>query len=240
MSFLGLDEIAWTAISAIGGLALAIATTAAIFVTVRIARKDRQRDDAKREQDRHWDSDRRKEDRDRDDQLRREERERDDRRRQEDRDEWERQFRAEQRDREDYEARQVTVEVVKGGPPNPSPGHSADHRIIISAPGTYPIKLVDAQVVHQSNGSVAIRPTGYAGDQPVTEQGRVYIRMWAEIPGQLFQPSPIARFVDRHGNLYYIYKQQTWRFPQDTDWITAATHIDQWIRTGPRPDEPGV
>jgi hypothetical protein len=240
MSFLGLDLIEWTAIAAIGGLALAAATTIAIFVAVHIARTDRERDDAKREQDRQWDSDRRKEDRDRDDQLRREERERDDRLRREDSDEWERRVRAEQRDREDYEARQVTVEVTRGGPQNPSPGHDLNHRIIISTPVTYPIKQADAQIAHQANSGIAIRPTGHAGDQPVTEQGRSFIRMWAEIPDQLFRPAPIVRFVDRHGNVYYVYRQQTWRFPQNTDWITAATRIDQWIRTGPRPDERGA
>lgn len=201
MSFLGLDLIGWTAIAAIGGLALAAATTAAIFVAVRIARTDRDRDDAKREQDRQWDSDRRKEDRDRDDQLRREERERDERLRRKDSDEWERRFRAEQRDREDYEARQVTIEVTRGGPQKQSPGHDLNHRIVISAPVTYPIKQADAQIAHHANGGMAIRPTGHAGDQPVMEQGRVQIRMWAEIPDHLFQPAPIVRFVDRHGNL---------------------------------------
>ena len=100
----------WTAIAAIGTLGLAAATTAAVIGTVRIASADRERDDAKREQDRLWDSNGRKEDRDRHDQLRREERERDDRLRLETADEWERRTRAEQVDREDYEARQVTVQ----------------------------------------------------------------------------------------------------------------------------------
>jgi hypothetical protein len=240
MSFLGLELIAWTAIAAIGGLALAAATTGAIFVGVHIARTDRERDDAKREQDRQWDSDRRKEDRDRNDQLRREETERDDRLRREDRDEWERRFRAEQRDREDYEARQVTVEVIKKRPQNPSPGHDLNHLIVISAPVTYPIKQVDAQIVYQANSGLAILPTGHAGDQPVTEQGRSYIRMWAGISDQLFQPAPIVRFVDRHGNRYYVYRQQTLRVSQNTDWVIAATQIGEWIRTGPHPDEPAA
>jgi hypothetical protein len=28
----------------------------------------------------------------------------------------------------------------------------------------------------------------------------------------------------------------TQRFPQNTDWNEAARVIDQWIRTGPKPD----
>jgi hypothetical protein len=50
-------------------------------------------------------------------------------------------------------------------------------------------------------------------------------------------PEP-ARFVDRHGNLYYSYLHQTKRFPQNTDWITAAQKIWEWVATGPRADEP--
>jgi hypothetical protein len=240
MSFLGLNLIEWTAIAAIGGLALALATTAAIVVAVYIARTDRERDDTKREQDRQWDSDRRKEDRDRDDQLRHEERERDDRLRREEKEEWERRFQAEQRDREDYEARQVTVEVIKKSPQNPSPGHDLNHRIVISTPVTYPIKQIDARIVHQTNSGLGILSTGHSGDQPVTEQGRTYIRMWAAISDQLFQPAPIVRFVDRHGNFYYVYRQQTRRFVQNTDWSAAATEIDHWTRTGPKPDEPAA
>jgi hypothetical protein len=169
MSFLGLDLIEWTAIAAIGGLALAAATAASIFVAVHVTRADRERDDAKREQDRQWDSDRRKEDRERDDKLRHAERERDDHLRREDRDEL---VRAEQRDREDYEARQVTVEVTRGGPQNQSPGHDLNHRIVISAPVAYPIKQADAQIAHQTNSGIATRSTGHGGDQPVTEQVR--------------------------------------------------------------------
>jgi hypothetical protein len=48
----------------------------------------------------------------------------------------------------------------------------------------------------------------------------------------------IVRFADRNGNLYYSYLGYTRRFGQNTDWIAAATEIDKWIRTGPRPDEP--
>jgi len=44
------------------------------------------------------------------------------------------------------------------------------------------------------------------------------------------------RFVDWHGNLYYQYRHYTQRFSQNTDWHEAAQAIDQWIRTGPKPD----
>jgi hypothetical protein len=55
---------------------------------------------------------------------------------------------------------------------------------------------------------------------------------------QVNDPAPIVRFTDRNGNLYYSCLGCTRRFGQNTDWITAATEIDKWIRTGPRPDEP--
>lgn len=238
MSFLGLDLTVWTAIAAFGGVALAAATVTAIIIGIRTARADRRRDDAKRAEDRQWDSDRRAEDRERDDRLRREAA-----------DEWDRRNRAEQRDREDredHEARQVTTEVIAGGQLSQaqraggpqSPGHDFTHRIVVSAPATYPVKGVDVQIVHNSSGNVGLRPGGYTGDPATTENGRVYYRFWAEIPEQLFQPFPIVRFVDRHGNLYYSLKGHTWRFPQSTDPTSAAVQIDKWVRTGPKPDGP--
>jgi hypothetical protein len=44
------------------------------------------------------------------------------------------------------------------------------------------------------------------------------------------------RWVDWHGNRYYQYRHYTERFGQDTEWLEAAQKIDQWIRTGPKPD----
>ena len=193
MSFLGLSLTDWTAIAAVGGVALAAATVMAIIIGIRTATADRKRDDAKRAEDRQWDSDRRAEDRERDDRLRREAA-----------DEWDRRNRAEQRAREDYEARQVTTEVIAGGPlnqaqrasgPPPAPGRDFTHRVVVSAPATYPVKGVNVQIVHNSSGNVAVRPTGHAGDPVTTENGRAYYRFWAEIPEQLFQPFPIVRFV---------------------------------------------
>jgi hypothetical protein len=236
MSFLGLDLLAWTAIAAIGTLVLAIATSVIIVVTVRMARSDRERDDAKRKEDRQWDSDRRKEDRDRDDHLRRKERERDDGLRREAADGWERRLRAEQVDREDYEARQVTVELSRGGPSNPSPGLDLNHRITISTPATYPIKQVNLQITHWSNANLGILPVGHAGDDSVSSDGRVYYRFWAAISDHLIMPAVIISFVDMHGTLYYNYLHHTRRFPQNTDWGTAAQQIWEWVATGPKAD----
>lgn len=233
MSFLGLSLTDWTAIAAFAGAALAAATVAAIIVGICTARTDRKRDDVKRAEDRQWDSDRRAEDRERDDRLRREAA-----------DEWDRRNRAEQRAREDYEARQVTTEVIPGSQlgqaqqASRAPGRDFNHRIVVSAPVTYPVKGVEVQIVHNSSGNMALLPAGHGGDPASTENGRIYYRFWAEIPEQLFQPFPIVRFVDRHGNLYYSLRGHTWRFPQNTKPENAAGQIDEWIRTGPGPDEP--
>jgi hypothetical protein len=93
--------------------------------------------------------------------------------------------------------------------------------------------------VHSSgSGGVALRPTGHRGDPAVIEDGRIIVRMWAEMPEQLPDPAPVVRWTDRHGSLYYSYRQRTERFPADTDWIPAALKLEQWTRTGPQPDDP--
>jgi len=242
VSALGLNLTQWTAIAAIGTLALALATTAAVIIGILSARAERKRDDDKRQQDRDWDSARRKEDRDHDAELRRQDREHAGRLRAEGELKWERRLLADQEAQQDREARQVTVEVRKAQlretfVPS-SPGHDYTHLLTINAPATYELKHPDAQIVHNSNGHLALRPTGHSGDAPVIEGGKVIVRMWVEIPEQLFEPFPIVRWTDRHGSRYYSYRQHTERFPQNTDFIAAATHIDQWIRTGPKDDEP--
>lgn len=63
---------AWTAIAAMAGFTLAAAAIATIIVTVRMARADRTRDDAKRHEDREHDAEMRRQERERGDQLRRE------------------------------------------------------------------------------------------------------------------------------------------------------------------------
>jgi hypothetical protein len=100
------------------------------------------------------------------------------------------------------------------------------------------VKQVDVQIAYWSNAVLGLQPVGHTGDKPASLNGRVYYRFWAEISEQMRMPTVIARFVDRHGNLYYHYQHQTRRFPQNTDWNTAATKIWEWVATGPKADEP--
>lgn len=214
-TFAGLSAIDWTALAAISTFALAAATVGIVIATVLVARGDRRRDDRLRH-----------EDRERADQLRRE-----------DNLEWERRLNAERREREDYEARQVTVEVTARTPPFESAGHDLNREVLISEPSVYPIKQVDVQVVHWTNSSLAMRPIGHGGDPQHSDSGRTWYRFWADIPERLIRPVVIARFTDRHGNLYYTLGGQTRRFPHDTDWIRAATELDKWLRLGPTPED---
>jgi hypothetical protein len=214
MSFLGMGILGWTALTAIGTLALAGATTAAIIVTARIARTDRARDD---------------------------------RRRLEDAAEWARRFSAEQRDREDYEARQITVEVEPVRPLSqaeatargPASGREPTHHITISTPAAYPIKWVDAMIAYGGSGNLGLTGTGWGMEKPVTENGRLCFRCWAEITGRMERAEVITRFVSRQDVQYYAYLNHVQRFPQNTDWHEAASEIDKWIRTGPKPDDSG-
>jgi hypothetical protein len=231
-TFLGLHQLDWLALTALGGFALAAATTTAIFVTLHIARAGRRRDDVRRQEDRDHDAEIRRQDRERADQLRREDDEK-----------WERRFRAEQRDREDYEARQVTVEFRPGGPLSRpgeavTSGDGITHGIFVSAPASYPVRQVDACIASRGSSNLSITHPGWTFEAPVVQDGQVRYRCWAGVSGQLHDPVPIVRFVDRHGNLYYTMGGQTRRFPQNTDWIDAAAELDRWIRTGPKPDEP--
>jgi hypothetical protein len=77
---------------------------------------------------------------------------------------------------------------------------------------------------------------GHAGDEPSIDEQRIYYGFWVAVPVTAIRADPIMRFVDWHGNLYYQYRRYTQRFPQNTDWLTAAQKIDEWIRTGPKPD----
>jgi hypothetical protein len=245
MSFLGLSLLQWTALVAIAGLVLAAATIAAIIVGVRLARSDRRRDDARRAQDRQWDSDRRKEDREHDAELRRQDREREDQLRHEEDEKWERRRRAEQRQREDDDAQQQVVAEFLSGGPRSTPGSAvidpADgitHRIIVTTPAAYPIKWVDAQIAHRANSGIGILPPGWTFGQPATVNGQAQYTCYARVPPQTHDATAIVRFTDRNGNLYYSYRGYTRRFRQNTEFIDAANQLDQWIRTGPKPDEP--
>lgn len=227
MAFLGLSATGWSALTAIGTFTLAAVTVITLIVTVR-------RDNKIREDDRTENAKIRKEDRDRDDQLRREQQERDDRLRREDAEKTERRYRAQRRNQEDFEARQVTVELASSTAQFPQ-----DSRVIIvSAPATYPIKQVAVAVASRSNGGLSINSDKPALSEPASENGRTIYRIPAEVPEMLGDPQPIAQFTDRHGNLYFRYLGHTMRMAPGTTFSHAAREIDLFNRTGPKPDDP--
>lgn len=204
-----LDSGDWTAI---GTGALAVGTFVLAWVTVRTSKADRRHDDEKRAKDRA-----------RDDQLRREALE-----------QLERRELAERTAREDYEARQVLVTVEEKD--HPGKGHDFNRRITLSTPHAYPIKWIEGRLVNQTNSGLGINTFGHAGDEPYIDEQRIYYAFWAAVPATASDAAPIMRFVDWHGNLYYKYRHYTQRFRQNTDWIEAAQVLDEWIRTGPKPD----
>src|ERR1039457_7282809 len=219
----------WTALGAIGALALAFVTVLALAATVWLAVTERRSDDRKR-----------KDDRDRDDRLRAEQQARDDRLRRETADEMERRERAEHTAREDYEARQVVV-TIETKAPSPKLDLHGDFncRITVSTPHAYPIKQLEGRLAYPSNGGLAILPFGRAGDKLWVTDHRTYYGFWAKIPAQEPNAAPIIRFVDWHGNRYYQYEHYTERFPQSADWAEAGRKLDEWIRTGPKPRSTG-
>jgi hypothetical protein len=141
---------------------------------------------------------------------------------------------AERTAREDYEARQVLVAVEEKE--RPGKGYDFNRRITLSTPHAYPIKWVAGSLVVQTNSGLSIIPFGHAGDEPYIDEQRIYYAFWVAVPATATNAAPIMRFVDWHGNLYYQYRHYTQRFPQNTEWHEAARVIDEWIRTGPKPD----
>jgi hypothetical protein len=202
----------WDAWIGIGTGALAVGTFVLARVTSTTAAADRHHDDEKRAEDRA----------------------RDDRLRKEQLDQLEQREQAERIALEDYEARQVLIHVEEKE--HPSLGHNFNRRVILSTPHAYPIKWVDGCLVHRTNGGLGIIPFGHSGDAAYIDDQRIYYLFWAEVSAQVFQAAPIMRFVDWHGNLYYQYRHYTQRFSQNTDWSQAAQALDEWIRTGPKPD----
>lgn len=178
-------------------------------MTVRTARTDRQRDDAKRA----------------------DERKRDDLLRHEAAGERDQRDAAERRAREDYEARQVLVTVE--AQEHPGTGHNFNRRVTLSTPRAYPIKQVEGCLAIPSDSGPGIFEFGHAGDESYVDGQRVYYAFWAEVPYRAPGAAPIMRFVDWHGNRYYQYRHYTERFGQNTDWADAARKLDEWIRTGP-------
>jgi hypothetical protein len=208
---------------AIGTGALAAVTTGLAVVTVTVSAADRRHDDEKRAEDRRHDDEKRAEDRARDDRLR-----------QEALDQLERRERTERIAREDYEARQVLVTVEEKE--HPGHGHDFNRRVTLSTPHAYPIKWVDGRLAHQTNSGLGILPFGHGGDEPYIDEQRIYYAFWAEVPIGVHNAAPLMKFVDRHGNLYYQYQHYTQRFSQNTSFEQAAQALDDWIRTGPKPD----
>ncbi len=204
-----LDSGDWTAI---GTGTLAVGTFVLAWVTVKTSTADRRHDDEKRAEDRA----------------------RDDRLRQEALEQLERREQAERIAREDYQARQVLVTVEEKE--HPGAGHDFNRRVTLSSPHAYPIKWVDGRLVNQTNSGLGILPFGHAGDEPYIDEQRIYYPFWAAVPMGAPRAIPIMKFVDWHGNLYYQYQHYTQRFPQNTDWNQAAQVLDEWIRTGPKPD----
>jgi hypothetical protein len=78
---------------------------------------------------------------------------------------------------------------------------------------------------------------GFAGDPPRTDDRHRRYTFRASISPQIHNPEPIIRFVNLHGYRYYQYRDHTQRFPHHTDWTEAANTIDQWLRTGPKPEK---
>jgi hypothetical protein len=210
-------------LTAMGTLALALATVIAVWVTVNTARADRRRDDIKRKEDRDYDA----------------------KLRGEADDKWEARRLAEQRQREDDDAQQqVIVEFLPGGPrsmPGRAVVDSADgitNRIVVTTTAAYPVKGLDVRMAHHANNGISITGTGRAFDGPFMENGQVRHVCYVAVSPQMTDPAPVVRFTDRNGNLYYSYLGFTRRFSQNTDFTQAAVEIDKWVRTGPKPDEP--
>jgi len=101
----------------------------------------------------------------------------------------------------------------------------------------YPIKGLAAEIVHRTNSGLGAFSPGWQFGPCETQNGEVCYTCFAKVNPHVNDPAPIIRFTDRNGNLYYSYCGFTRRFGQNTDWLTAATEIDKWIRTGPKPDE---
>jgi hypothetical protein len=139
---------------------------------------------------------------------------------------------AEKRAREDYEARQVLVSVDERG-------HQTlpefTRYITVSAPHVYPIKQVAVALAGwQSGANFGSRPIGHAGDEPRTDEHRIYYGFWSHTPQR--NEYAVVRWVDWHGNRYYQYRNHTERFGQNIEFEQAASKIDEWSRTGPKPD----
>jgi hypothetical protein len=203
---LALASDTWTAI---GTLSLAGITAVAVVVGIVLALLEGRRDDRKRAEDRAAAE----------------------RRRQEERGEAERRAAKERLDREDFEARQVVMEEM----PVPK-GNEFSRLVIVSWPLIYPVKQVEVYIASEQNsGGLGVRSCGHAGGDPYVRRDRRCQEFRVERMDDR-REKPIIKFVDWHGNLYYQYRGYTRRFPQSTDFGTAVARLDEFIRTGPKPD----
>lgn len=136
MTYFGPSAVGWAAWTAIGTLALACATVAAIVVTLLLARNDMRQADAQRLAEIKRDDDRRADDRARGDERRAQDRDRDDRLGREAAEERENREAAERQAREDYEARQVVVRTTPKADAKAWLGQEAQftHQITVSTP----------------------------------------------------------------------------------------------------------
>ena len=111
---------------------------------------------------------------------------------------------ADQQERRDDDARQVSAEIAR------SPATIAG-TVTVTAPINYELKQLAVQLV---SGSGEVNPMP---DRPVVgvREGRM---TWIYL-GDSYSPddAPIISFNDRHGDLYFQYDQRTERFPAGTD-----------------------
>lgn len=198
-------------LTAIGTMALAVATVIAVLVSIRTTRTDRQRADDQRRADADA-LDRR---------LLKERRERAD-------DDAQQNVIVEFPERSPLTQAQREASGVRG----------PTHEIVVTVPAGYPVKWLDARIAHRANGGISTLGAGWSFDRPDAQNGQVRYTCRAEVSGQLADPAPVVRFTDRNGTLYYSYLGFTRRFGQNTDFHQAAVEIDKWVRRGPEPDEP--
>jgi hypothetical protein len=130
--------------------------------------------------------------------------------------------REERRAKEDYEARLVVVKI-EAVPQGRHP--ELTHQITVSAPRTYPVTRVEAQLAGWSIDAepedMEVRPLGFRPDLPSADDKRIYFRFPSPSPAENME-FPIVRWVDWHGNIYYQYRDYTERFRPKTEWGTAA------------------
>jgi hypothetical protein len=129
---------------------------------------------------------------------------------------------AERRERQDEEARDVTVTLSQ-----PNPALTAC-RVDVSAPLGYQVKQLTLKLVQPQNGGMF--PTGEPDVQEAAE-GRMWWR-W-ETRRNSGDELPMISFTDRQGGFYYQYDGHTRRFPPGTSFEQAFPVLRDWLLSGP-------